>query len=361
VTDVVPVPGPTDSVHDVPGIRVGQVELGRSPSTPAGSTGVTAVVAPDGAIGAVDVRGAAPGTRETDSLRTSSAGERVHAVLFVGRSVFGLAAADGATAELERRGIGHHLGPPPDEGAWRAGPLTVPIVAAAVLFDFAHGDPEVRPTQADGVAAVAAALEADRRRPPSGNSGAGAGAFTGGITPPRRKGGTGHASLVLPVPGVGTPLVVAALVVVNSSGSVVDPVTGRPWPEVGFAAPGPAPDLAAIAASRGLGVRRQTTLALVATNAALSKAQAARVATMAHDGLARAIRPLHSALDGDAVFVLAVPEAPGTPAVVAHPWSAAATTIVGSLAADACTRAVLDAISHAGPSDADPWPDAAGR
>ncbi|TMD26307.1 MAG: hypothetical protein E6I94_10825, partial [Chloroflexi bacterium] len=124
--------GPTDSIVDVPGLRVGQVEIGPMPSTPAGSTGVTAIVAPAGALGAVDVRGAAPGTRETDTLSVLTSGEQVHAILLVGRSVFGLAATDGATAELERRGIGL----PVDCEDLH---LTIPIVAAAVVFDFAHG------------------------------------------------------------------------------------------------------------------------------------------------------------------------------------------------------------------------------
>lgn len=342
-----PEPGPTDSLVDVAGLAVGQVEVGASDETPHGATGVTAVVAAEGAIGAVDVRGAAPGTRETDALSALASGERTHAVLLVGRSVHGLAAADGATRELERRGIGLPIDGP-------SGRIVIPIVAAAVVFDFAHGDPAVRPGPEQGRRAVVAALDGPGGRPRSGNAGAGAGAATGSIAPPRLKGGTGHASLVVPaaeLPGErvaesGADLVVGALVVVNSSGSLVDPSSERPWATWGgFNAPGPLPDFGGIASARG-----QTTLAVIGTNARLAKAQLARVAAMAHDGLARAIRPVHSGVDGDAVFALAVPEALDRPAVEAHPWGPAAVTIVGALAADALTRAVLDALESARPS-----------
>ncbi len=326
----VPVPGPTDSLVDVPGLRVGQVEIGATGATPDGATGVTAVVAPEGALGAVDIRGAAPGSRETDALSVLSSGEQVHAVLLVGRSVFGLAAADGATDELERRGIGL----PIDRDDFH---LRIPIVAATVIFDFLHGDPGIRPRPADGADAVSAALDGPSDRPRSGNFGAGAGATTGGLVPPRMKGGVGHASLVADVSG--GQLVVGALVVVNSSGSAVDPRTGRPWAETGgFEAPGPVPDFAPIASSRS-----NTTLAVVGTNARLGKAQLARVAAMAHDGLARAIRPIHTGVDGDAIFALSVATGDG-PGVDVHPWAPAAASIVGALAADAITRAVLDAM-----------------
>jgi L-aminopeptidase/D-esterase-like protein len=221
-----PRPGPTDSILDVAGLHLGQVELGASGACPARATGVTAVVVPAGALGVVDVLGATPGMRETDTLSVLSSGERVHAVLLVGRSVFGLAAADGATTELERRGIGLAI----DRGERQ---LRIPIVASAVIFDFLHGDPAIRPGSAAGVQAVAAALDGPRIRPRSGNAGAGAGAATGGLVPPRLKGGVGHASLVAGVAGDnGGDLVVGAVVVVNSSGSPVD-AAGRPWASVG--------------------------------------------------------------------------------------------------------------------------------
>jgi L-aminopeptidase/D-esterase-like protein len=329
----IPRPGGTDSLVDVPGLCVGQVELGANEATPDGATGVTAVVAPDGALGAVDVRGGAPGTRETDALSPLASGERVHAVLIVGRSVFGLAAADGATTELERRGIGIVV-------EAEVGRLTVPIVAAAVVFDFSHGEPSVRPGPDDGRRAVTVALDGGRGRPRRGNAGAGTGASIGGIAGERAKGGVGHASLALPVEA-GT-LVVGALAVVNAAGTLTNPSTGRLWAEAGgFGRPGQAPDFSRIVAARG-----QTTIGVIGTNARLSKAQLAQVAGMAHDGIARAIRPAHTGVDGDAVFALGVPDGADTPAVEAHRWGSAAVSIVGSLAADALTRAILDAVGR---------------
>lgn len=334
-----PTRGPTDSLHDVPGLAIGQVELGRTEETPAGATGVTAVVAPDGALGAADVRGAAPASRETDALSALASGERVHAVVLVGRSVFGLSAADGATAELEARGIGLGIERP-------GGRLTIPIVSAAAIFDFAHGDSDVRPGPADGRAAVTAALEASLEvRPGSGNVGAGAGATTGSIARPRLKGGVGHASLVLPLED-GPAFVVGALAVVNSAGSLVDPSSRRPWAQWGgFHAGAAAPDFSAISAAR-----RHTSLVVVGTNARLEKAQLARVAAMANDGLARAVRPAHTSVDGDIVFALAVPQTRDHPSAAAHEWPPAAVTIVGALAADAVAQAVLDALLSALPS-----------
>jgi L-aminopeptidase/D-esterase-like protein len=321
-----PVPGATDSIVDVPGLCVGQVTLGAEADGREGVTGLSVVIAPHGAVGSVDVRGAAPGSRETDALSPTTSGEQVHAVALVGRSVFGLAAADGVTIELERRGIGLSIARPD------ATALTIPIVAAAVIFDLGSGDPAVRPGRADGEAAAARALEGEQARPASGSVGAGTGAWTGGIVGPRRKGGTGHASLVVPLPA-GT-LAVGALVVVNAA--------GRVEPDGRFDPVGELPDLGPIVSARG-----QTTLAVIGTNARLSKAQVARVAAMAHDGLARVIRPIHSGVDGDAVFALAVTDGPGARPIDVHPWGAATTTIVGSIAADACARAVGDAMRAA--------------
>lgn len=335
---VAPRPGPTDSLVDVAGIRVGQLELGSTDETPGGATGVTAIVADEGALGAVDVRGAAPATRETDAMSAIASGERVHAILLVGRSVFGLAAADGATAELEGRGIGLPIERP-------EGRLTIPIVAAAAIFDFAHGDRAVRPRPADGRAVIAAALDDEPGRPRSGNAGGGAGATTGSIADPRLKGGVGHASAVLEMADQ-PALVVGAIAVVNSAGSLVDPGSGKPWAQWGgFHLDGSAPDFSAITAAR-----RNTTLVVVATNARLDKAHLARVAAMAHDGLARAIRPAHTSVDGDVVFALGLPEAEGRPVVAVHQWAPAGVTVVGALAADAVTRAVLDALLSARPS-----------
>jgi L-aminopeptidase/D-esterase-like protein len=319
-----PRPGPTDSIVDVPGVRVGQVELpgARSGAAAGGPvTGLSVVVVPGGALGAVDVRGGAPGTRETDALDPTAAGERVHAVCIVGRSVFGLAAADGVTTELERRGIGLgiDLGP--------VGRVTIPIVAAAVVFDFATGEPLVRPGPADGALAVARALDHPPARPAAGRSGAGAGAGFGTLAGRRHIGGVGHASLVADLPG-GT-LVVGALAVLNAAGRVVA------GPRRG---PDRLPAVGAIEASR-----RNTVPAVVATNAVLTKAELTRVAIMAHDGIARVVRPSHTAFDGDTVFALAVPDGPETPAVEVGPWTAARTTIVGALAAEAVEGALREA------------------
>jgi len=316
--------GPTDSLLDVPGVHVGQVERlsAGQPSEPV--TGVTVVVLPDGALGVADVRGGAPGTRETDALSPIASGERVHAVCIVGRSVFGLAAADGAAVELERRGIGL-----PIELGER-GRLVIPIVAAAVVFDFRIGDPAVRPTAADGRRAVGRALRAGRVRPTRGQVGAGAGTSVGGLgADGPRRGGVGHASLVAEVEG--GRLVVGALAVVNAAGT--------PLYEQATLAPGPLPDFSAIRGARG-----NTVPVVVATNARLSKPELARVAIMAHDGIARAVRPSHTAVDGDVVFALAVPDAPTTPAVTVAGWGPAAASTVGALAADAVSLAIADAL-----------------
>ena len=331
-----PVPGATGSILDVPGLRVAQRSLGVTADRPVGVTGLTVVIAPAGAVGAVDVRGAAPGSRETDALSPTASGERVHAVALVGRSVFGLAAADGVATELERRGIGLPIGRPDGEGS-----LTVPIVAAAVIFDFASGDAAIRPSATDGAEVTAAALDDPVARPASGSAGAGTGAWTGGIAGTRRKGGVGHASLVAAWPE--GRLTVGALVVVNAAGRVSETSAFEPI--------GPLPDLGPILSARG-----QTTLAVVATNGLLGKAQLAHVAAMAHDGLARTIRPVHSGVDGDAVFALAATQGPDARPVPVHAWGAAATTIVGSMAADAVALAVGDAM-RAAAEDSGPLPD----
>ena len=335
-----PRPGPTDSIVDVPGVRVGQVSIGAGPETPNGSTGVTAVVVRSGALGAIDVRGGAPGTRESETLAATRSGERVHAVLLVGRSVFGLAAADGATNELEERGIGIVV-------EREEGRLVFPIVPAAVIFDALHGDPAIRPSAEEGRRAVAAALDgsgAEPARPASGTAGAGTGASIGGLVGDRRKGGVGHASLAVVTgahgAGQGRRLIVGALVVVNSAGGPAR--RGRHALLDPRRRPRPIPAFETISSSRG-----QTTLAVIATNARLSKAQLAHVATMAHDGFARAIEPVHTGVDGDLAICLAIPDGDDAPAVDVHEWPPAATSIVGAMAADAVERAIADALRSA--------------
>lgn len=250
-------------------------------------TGTTVVLAPDGAIGGVDVRGGGPGTRETDLLDPRNLVERVNAVVLTGGSAYGLAAADGVMAVLEQDGLGFPVGVEPGH--------VVPIVPAAVLFDLGRGGHfRNRPTADFGARAYAAA---SAEWPASGVVGAGTGAVCGGI-----KGGFGYAERRL---ADGTS--VGAAVAVNASGSPVDPVTGRlradreqrlTTPSVderdalATAYGRPAPSLA-------------TTIGVLLTDATLTKAQAGRLATVGHDGMARAIAPVHSLMDGDTVFALA--------------------------------------------------------
>jgi L-aminopeptidase/D-esterase-like protein len=313
-------PGPQNALTDVAGIRVGHAQV------TGGLSGTTVVLAPpDGAVGGVDVSGAAPGTRETDLLDPRNAIARVHAVVLSGGSAFGLAAADGVMARLEAAGIG-----------FTVAEAVVPIVPAAVLFDLGRGGSArhaaLRPSAATGAAAVDAATDGFVAQ---GGVGAGTGAMVGGL-----RGGLGTASAVLD-----GGMTVAALVVVNAVGSAVDPATGRllgARHELGgeFAAPPvPAPDLAALHAVRipttpELGTA--TTLAVVATDATLGKAECGRLAAMGHDGLARSLAPVHTALDGDTVFGLATGArpAPDLPRLVA----------LQAAAADVVSRAVVHAV-----------------
>jgi L-aminopeptidase/D-esterase-like protein len=298
----------------VAGIAVGHHTLRERP------TGCTVVLA-DRAIGAVDVRGGAPGTRETDLLSPQNTVDEVHGIVLAGGSAFGLDAAGGVMRFLAERKIGY---------ATTAGP--VPIVPAAIIFDLPVGDrPDVRPDAACG---YEAARSAAAGRFDEGSVGAGAGATVGKLLGRDRamKGGVGSAALT-----TADGLVVGALVVVNAVGSVIDPRTARviagargadgrrledPFELVrrGVAPPGPA--------------REHTTIGVVATNARLTKAQARKVAEMAHDGLARAIVPSHTPADGDTLFALATGRLEGD----------VNTGVVGSLAAEAVTEAVLRAV-----------------
>jgi putative pantetheine hydrolase len=250
-------------------------------------TGTTVLLAREGAVGGVDVRGGGPGTRETDLLHPTTAIDRVHAVVLSGGSAYGLAAANGVMVGLETAGIGWPVGVEPHE--------VVPIVPAAVIFDLGRGGVfGNRPTHDFGLSAVAAATT---EQPPSGSVGAGTGAVCGGI-----KGGFGYAQKELE-----SGISVAAAVVVNAAGSPVNPLTGQLWADrlQRLAMPSdPERDALAAAAARA---RRSvaTTLGVIMTDAVLTKAQATKVAAVAHDGMARAIRPVHSMFDGDTVFALA--------------------------------------------------------
>ena len=288
-------------------------------------TGCSVVLCPQGATAGVDVRGAAPGTRETELLAPVNLVEQVHAVLLSGGSAFGLEAATGVVRWLEERGLGFPVGS-----------ARVPIVPGAILFDLALGDWRIRPDAAAGYAAAQAA----RGGPVAeGSVGAGAGATVGKLLGFERsmKGGLGTASIRRP-----DGLVVAALVAVNAAGDVVDPRSGRVL--AGARVPDgsrPAGTLQAIVAGQASGLPQKsgesTSLGVVATNAALTKAQATKVAQMAHDGLARSIQPVHTPWDGDTLFALATGERPGPADVL----------VVGALAAEAAARAVVRAVKLA--------------
>jgi L-aminopeptidase/D-esterase-like protein len=287
-------------------------------------TGCTVVLAEAGAVGGVDVRGAAPGTRETDLLNPVNTVEKVHAVVLAGGSAFGLDSASGVMRFLEERGIGFET----EFGK-------VPIVPAAVLFDLNVGDPKIRPTADCGYRAAGAATAGPVAE---GNVGAGSGATVGKLAGHSRamRGGLGTASVTTP-----DGLVVAALVVVNTVGDVIDPATNR------VVAGARTADGKGFADVRGLlrsgtltppaSFGRNTTIGVVATNAALTKAQANRVAQMAQDGLARTISPSHTMFDGDTIFALATGTRQGAPDMLA----------IGALAADTVADAVLRAVRSA--------------
>ncbi|NLF90233.1 MAG: P1 family peptidase [Corynebacterium marinum] len=301
-----------DPLLDVPGLLLGHVSLG--------DTGVTAVVAESGSgmVAGVDVRGGGPGTRETDLLAPHNTVERVHAIILSGGSAFGLAAADGAMVELERAGRGF-----PVLGEGRPGPR-VPIVPAAVIFDLFVGDPGHRPTAADGAAAVRAALSGGG----SGGSGsvwAGCGATAGVL-----RGGVGQASRRA------GEYVVSALVVANPVGEVIDPVSGLLWGD-----PTRAPvDLARLSELEHPASTLNTTIGVVATDAPVTVAQATRLAMVGHDGIARAVRPAHSPLDGDTLFAVSTAEkAAGVGVPELHELSAAAAEVVQAALVDAVTAA----------------------
>jgi L-aminopeptidase/D-esterase-like protein len=303
----------------VPGLKVGHHTLSERP------TGCTVVLAEAGAVAGVDVRGGAPGTRETDLLDPVNAVQKVQAVVLAGGSAFGLEAATGVVRWLEEKGLGQET---------RA--ARVPIVPAAILFDLGVGDPKVRPTADCGFKAAAAATDGPVAE---GNVGAGAGATIGKLAGPGRsmKAGVGSAALVLP-----NGLVVAALVAVNAVGDVVDPASGRVVAGIRTT------DGQALADARRL-VRagslaplpvspaENTTLGIVATNARLTKVQATKVAQMAHDGFARAISPAHMPADGDTIFALAT-------ASLAADFDLGA---VGALAAEVTADAVVRAARQA--------------
>ncbi|MEW2620726.1 P1 family peptidase [Streptomyces sp. NPDC048106] len=329
-----------DALTDVAGVRVGH-------ATRTGDgrlTGTTVVLAPEGgAVAAVDVRGGGPGTKETDALDPRNVVQRVDAIVLTGGSAYGLDAASGVMAWLEERGRGVRVGPDPAH--------VVPVVPAACVFDLGRGgDFRARPDAATGRAAVeAAAATAPGAPVPQGCVGAGTGAAAG-----RLKGGVGTASTVLD-----SGITVAALVVANAAGSVMDPETGVLYGELYDGRvdyPGKEVHEAALRRLEESGAGRtppplNTTLAVVATDAELTKAQAQKLAGTAHDGIARAVRPVHLLHDGDTVFTLAT----GTHPLAPHPLALNDLLAAG---ADLVTRAIVRAVRAAesvdGPGGA--WP-----
>lgn len=315
---------PFGSILEVPGIGVGHHQR-----TGAGwQTGTTVVTARSGATPGVDVRGGGPGTRETDALRPENLVRTIHAVVLTGGSAFGLASVDGVMQTLEGAGLGFPVG----DGV-------VPVVPAAVIFDLGRGGRFAnRPDASFGARAAKAAI-AGRRVPGWGSVGVGAGAVAGGL-----QGGVGTASTTVHIGDV--DVVVGAVAVVNSVGSVIDATSGLPWATSGMRIerPSPAQRRAIVEAMQTPGTSLNTTIGVIAVSARLDKAEASKLASVAHDGLARAIRPAHGMTDGDTIFTLAVDDValPDDPAdrrrAIDPLLQAGADTF-----AAACTHAVLAA------------------
>jgi len=306
------------SITDVPGLKVGQYTLKERP------TGCTVVICEKGATAGVDVRGSAPGTRETDLLSPLNTVEEVQAILLSGGSAYGLAAATGVVRWLEERGLGYGIG----RGV-------VPIVPAAILYDLGVGDFKIRPGEDAGYKACEAATAGPVEE---GTVGAGAGATVGKMFGQEfaMKGGVGTASAKVGDTGI----VVGAIVAVNAAGDVVDPRTGR--------------IVAGARNENGKGFRdsmaelmkghqvlsetaTNTTIGVVATNAAFGKTHMTKIAQMAHDGLARAINPVHTTSDGDTIFAMST----GTAKAKAH------ASAIGAIAATVLSRAIVRAVMQA--------------
>jgi L-aminopeptidase/D-esterase-like protein len=314
------------TLTDVPGIEVGHAQDEEA------LTGCTVILCRHGAVAGVDQRGGAPGTRETDLLKPVNFVEHVHAVLLTGGSAFGLEAAGGVVRYLEERGIGFNVGV-----------ARVPIVPAAVIFDLALGRADRRPDATMGYRAAAAA---SRQPVAEGNVGAGCGASVGKILGMKQamKAGVGSAAVRL-----SGGIVVGALMVVNAFGDVIDPRTGRivagarstRFGPVQVGEPGGFVDTLELMKT-GLGrtllqfvTRSNTVIGVVATNARLSKAEATRMAQMAQDGVARAIRPAHTMLDGDTLFALSTGN------------KRTDLSVLGAVAAEVVAEAILHAVYQA--------------
>lgn len=320
-----------NSITDVPGIEVGQAQDLEA------LTGVSVLICRKGAVGGVDQRGGAPGTRETDLLNPINLIEKVHAIVLAGGSAYGLDAASGVMKYLEEQKIGFDVGV-----------ARVPIVPAAILFDLSLGRADVRPTPEMGYRAAAAASS---QAPAEGNAGAGTGASLGKIfgNAGAMKSGIGTASI-----DIGGGIIVGAIAAVNAYGDVIDPKTGEILAGARSTKLGPltlgsngyfANTLETMKTMTGrlvvgMAMRSNTVIGVVATNARLSKPEANKMAQMAQDGLARVIRPAHTMLDGDTIFALATGQ------------KKADVSLVGAFAAEAfataCIRAVRAASSAGG-------------
>ena len=292
----------------IDGIKVGHA------TDATAQTGCTVVLCPAGVTAGVDVRGAAPGTRETEALRPGRLVQKAHGVLLTGGSAFGLAAAGGVVQYLEEQNVG-----------FLAGPVRVPIVPAAVIFDLGVGDAKVRPDRQMGYQAC---LNATDEPVVMGTIGAGTGATVGkapSVTP--SPGGVGSACKYLD-----SGLIVAAIVVVNALGNVVNPRTGEIV--AGGKENGSFVDITERLLDADLVPGTNTTIGVVTTNATLTPAEVHRVAEMAHDGMARAIRPSHTMFDGDTLFTLATRVHTGN-----------SVNTVGILAAEVVAEAIVNAVT----------------
>ena len=312
--------GKFNALTDVRGIKVGHY------TDVSAACGVTVIICPEGAVAGVDVRGSAPGTRETDLLDPTNLVEKAQAVVLSGGSVYGLSASDGVVRWLSEKGYGFPVG----------GNFVSPIVPAAVLFDLGRGKDFIPPIGPEwGRNACQSATDGPVSK---GSVGAGTGAISGGI-----RGGLGTASLILD-----SGITVSALVAINSFGSTIDPVTGRFWEarmerenEFGTQAK----RSVALPPPPESGPARNTTIAVVATDSILTKAQAQKTAQMAHDGMARAIRPAHTMFDGDTIFCLATGKtALESASGLFDGPQAPMINDIGHAAADCMTRAVIHGI-----------------
>ncbi|MGZ4673619.1 MAG: P1 family peptidase [Ilumatobacteraceae bacterium] len=332
-------------ITDVPGVLVGHHQRrGRG-----WRTGTTVIRVDGGAMASCDVRGGGPGTRETDLLDPTAMIDRVQAICLSGGSAYGLAAATGVMRWHEEHAMGFPVGPQPRH--------VVPIIPAAVIFDLGRGGVFAnRPDEAFGYRACAAA---NKGTVPMGAVGAGTGAVAAGL-----QGGVGTAGVTL-----ADGIVVGALAVVNAAGRVISPSTGLPWFHDGIELrrPSSAERRAVAEAASTPPTPLNTTIGVVATSAALTKAECRKMAAVAHDGLARAIRPVHSMFDGDTIFclstgahVLAATNAPGLRRADTRPGSLnALLAAAADCFALACTRAVIESRSSGGaPSYVDLCPSA---